>query len=100
MKNTAKFITTLPDWRGDARVYELDPPLSDRQRDDDPGRKWVYVVVSAVVAWCSGPETYIFPARKDGDIFTTVDMLELDGSFQGALDHERALNNAGYEVLR
>jgi len=87
----AKYIATLPDWKSDARVYELDPPMDDEPR---------YVIVSAVVAPYSGPETYIFPARKVGDVFETVDMLELDGSFRGALDHEQALGNAGYEVIQ
>ena len=91
--NTAKQITTLDGWQGDARVYELDPPL-----DDDP-EHWRYVIVSAVVAIFSGPETSIFPAEKRGDMFETVNMLELDGSFQGALDHKKALANAGYEVI-
>lgn len=91
--NTAKHLTTLTGWHGDARVYELDPPM-----DDDP-EQWRYVIVSAVDAMFTGPETYIFPAEKQGDVFTTVNMLELDGSFKGALDHEQALENAGYKVV-
>jgi hypothetical protein len=90
---TAKQLATLSGWNGEARVYELDPPM-----DDDP-ESWRYVIVSAVDAMFSGPETYIFPAEKTGDVFTTADMCELDGSFKGALDHEQALSNAGYEVL-
>lgn len=43
----------------------------------------------------SGPETYIFPADKTGEI---VNWSELDGSFKGGLDHEQALVNAGFEV--
>lgn len=86
----ARYLTTLPGWIGDARVYELDPPMLEETR---------YVIVSAVDAMFTGPETYIFPAEKTGDVFDVADMLELDGSFRGALDHEQALANAGYEVM-
>ena len=54
-----------------------------------------HVIVSAVVAMFSGPETYIFPANDKGEI---TDWGELDGSFKGDLDHAQALRNAGYEV--
>lgn len=98
---TAKFQATLqatlPDWRGSAQVYRVDPPMTYRDDADDP-KTTDLVVVSAVVAY-SGPETYIFPARKVGDSFETINMLELHGSFRGALDHAQALKNAGYEAL-
>lgn len=45
----------------------------------------------------SGPETYIFPANEDGKV---VHWAELEGSFRGGLDHERALRNAGFEVAK
>jgi hypothetical protein len=73
------------------RLYRLSEPLEGNE----------YVVVSAVtLSWVGlfngpGPETYIFPATRDGDI---TDWIELEGSFQGDLDHEQALKNAGYEV--
>jgi hypothetical protein len=54
-----------------------------------------YVVVSAVVATFSGPETYIFPADKDSKV---LNWLELNGSFRGALDHAEALKGAGYTI--
>lgn len=41
------------------------------------------------------PETYIFGSDAEGAI---LDWGELPGSFKGALDHEQALTNAGYEV--
>lgn len=55
-----------------------------------------YVVVSASNVPFSGPETYIFAADEDGKI---VRWTELDGSFRGELDHEKALRGAGYEVV-
>ena len=54
-----------------------------------------YVIVSAVLAPYSGPETYIFPAAEDG---RALSMLEMSGSFKGALDHAQALANAGYLI--
>jgi hypothetical protein len=82
----AKRITKeLTGWRGEARLYQLDPPLN--------GHK--YVVVSATVVDYSGAETYIFGADRDGRV---TDWGELPGSFQGGTDHEGALRNVGYEV--
>lgn len=54
-----------------------------------------YVVVSAVVATFSGPETYIFEANEAGSV---VSWTELAGSFRGGLDHAAALRGAGYEI--
>jgi len=59
------------------------------------GEVWYVVVSAANVPW-SGPETYIFPANEKG-IISRHD--EQKGSFNGALDHKRALVNAGFEVI-
>lgn len=87
---TAKRIKRIEGWKSDAWLYELSEPIVDY----DEG-KHSHVIVSAVVAMYSGPETYIFPATADGEI---VSWGELDGSFRGALDHNQALENAGYSV--
>jgi len=79
----------LHNWNGDASLYRLDPPMEDQ------GRKIEFVVVSAVNALYSGPETYVFEADEKG---TVSNWGELDGSFRGSLDHAEALGNAGYEV--
>lgn len=81
---------TLSGMRGDARVFELDPPLEGHR----------YVVVSAVSAMRSGPElsgleTYIFPANKKGEI---EDWGELEGSQRGTLSHEDVLRDIGYTI--
>ena len=81
-KKTAEFVTDLA---GDARLYKVKPKMG----------KFTYVVVSAAVVPFSGPETYIFGANKDGEV---TEWGELDGSYRGGLDHDRALKNAGYEV--
>ena len=89
----------LPNFTGDARLYRVEPPISlDNEWDEDASDETSeYVVVSAVVAMFSGPETYIFPADADGRV---TDWGELRGSFRGALDHEAALLRAGYEIVR
>jgi len=95
---TAKFIKVLDGFTGDARLYELsepaqyDTPWND---DDPPAKNTAFVIVSATIGPYSGPETYIFPSNSDGEV---VDRGELDGSYRGALNHERALNNAGYTL--
>jgi hypothetical protein len=62
--------------------------LSDRLKGFD------YVVVSAVVnPLCY--ETYIFGSDKNGEV---LEWGELPGSECYVYSHEKALNNAGYEV--
>lgn len=74
------------EFRGDARLYELDPPEDDL----------THVIVSGVnVGFGEGEETYIFPADEAG---TILSWGELDGSFKGSIDHRRALEGAGWEV--
>lgn len=74
---------------GDGRVYRVDPPMAYEDRTTE------YVWVSATYVPYSGYETYIFPSDKHGNVLS---WLELNGSFQGSMDHELALNNAGYTV--
>jgi len=81
---TATFVKNLDNFTGDARLYKLDPPMDGNQ----------YVVVSATIVPFSGPETCIFPSNEDGKV---TSWGELYGSFRGGLDHQQALENAGYE---
>ena len=92
---TAKYLGVPEDFRGDARAYELDPPLTY----DDGRHSTSLVIVSAAYVPYSGPETYIFAAKRVGDVVDVADWMELPGSFRGGLDHEAALENAGYEVV-
>lgn len=87
---TATGIKWLKGWKGKARLYRLSVPMID---DDGDSHEWV--IVSAVIAPFSEAETYIFPATPEGK---PVCFSELPGSFRGGLDHETALNLAGYEV--
>ena len=63
--------------------------LSDRLKGFD------YVVVSAVLAPYVH-ETYIFGSDRHGKI---IDWEQLPGSIPDCYSHEKALNNAGYEML-
>lgn len=93
-EGTATLIAfRLPDLRGDARLYRVEPEVAYIAMG---GEELLsnYVVVSGVdnIYAC---ETYIFPADARGHV---LDWGELPGSFQGYIDHEEALNCAGYEV--
>ena len=95
---TAKFVRQIEGWQGDARLYRLSDPMAWEKWTSDDGvskNEANHVIVSAVVALYSGPETYIFPADSDGNC---LDFGELTGSFRGSLDHAAALEDAGYEV--
>lgn len=97
----ATFIKEIPQIRGGIcqKLYRVDPPMTleqwDYDEDVETNIAFDYVVVSAAQVIMVGPETYIFGADEEGMI---VNWSELEGSFKGALDHERALHNAGYEV--
>jgi len=92
--NTATFIRHIKGWTGDARLYRLSEPLIKKSEyDGDAEEKYDYVVVSAVVAMFSGPETYIFGSDKEGEVES---YHELKGSLRGKLDHTVALAGAGY----
>jgi hypothetical protein len=82
---TATLIKKLTGFEGDSRLYKLSEPLENFE----------HVVVSAVYAMMSGPETYIFGANKKGEI---QNWGELEGSFRGSLNHREALEGAGYTV--
>ena len=85
MAGKAVYMQGVSGWRGDASLYKLDPPMGDHE----------YVIVSAVNAYGTEPETYIFPADEEGE---ATSMVELSGSYKGGLSHKQALENAGYEV--
>lgn len=80
---TAKLVgRKTSDTGADQRHYQL-----------EDGR---FVVVSAVCAMFTGPETYIFEADAGGGI---TSWTELPGSFRGGLDHAEALRSYGYEIV-
>jgi hypothetical protein len=94
-KGKAKLLKdNLRDFTGHAAVYELTPPLVEKDYEGNK-KKHRYVVVSATVAMFSGPETYIFPSDKNGRV---LNYGELDGSYRGGMSHERALLDAGYAI--
>jgi len=82
---TAKYIKTEISGSGaEQKLYEL----SEKVKEDD--NEFDHIIISAVTAPFSGPETYIFPANKEGEI---IDYGELSGSYRGGLDHDTALND-------
>ena len=97
MSNKATLIRELDTTSTGATVklWRMEPPLKDNSWDDEEPESHEFVVTSAVVASFSGPETYIFPASKDGKI---LDFGELPGSYRGDLDHDRAIEGAGYVI--
>ena len=97
---TAVLVCTLSQWRGTAALYRVDPPVQFAEKAA-PGEDMFscltyYVSVSAVDVPFSGPETYIFAADKNGD---ALSWGELAGSFQGGMDHAKALAGAGYTIV-
>lgn len=95
-----KTATEVRRWKhpnGEGRLYRMDPRFK--------GRRYVIVSTANIARMLGGMadmlppgfdcETYIFPATAAGDF---VDMVELEGSFKGGMDHAEALSNIGYVV--
>jgi len=80
--------------RGDQRLYRMNPPLDGYEGYESGPHE--YVVASAVCVF-DEPETYLFPADKDGNV---TSWGELPGSLNGTLQHEDAIAEAGYEVVK
>jgi hypothetical protein len=85
----------LEGFTGEAWLYRLEPPhVADLYGEEVTVE---HVVSSATVApYGGGPETYLFWADEEGEVRRWG---ELDGSFKGALDCDRAVRNLGYEVV-
>jgi hypothetical protein len=98
-KGTAKFVKKLEGFQGDARLYEVSPKIPyDYDYDKEKFLKSAgHIIVSAVDVMYSGPETYIFPSDKNGKI---LNWTELNGSFQGSLNHLKAIENMDYILLK
>lgn len=90
----ATFVKNVEGFREHAELFRL-----ERQAETRDGIKFQFVVVSTIKwAFDTGmPETYIFPATSIGEV---LNWRELDGSFQGAIDIDKALRDGGYEVIR
>lgn len=86
---TAEFVKDLDSFRGEAKLYKLSEPIDygwDHGSDDMRG-KTEYVAVSGICY--HGSETYIFPTDENGVV---LDLGELDGSFRGSIDHQKAID--------
>ena len=90
---TATFIKEITVWAGHAKLYKLDPPMNTDHYDG--GKKTTTHVVVSAACVMGMPETYIFATDDNGKV---ANWGALEGSEKGDLDHERALQRAGYEV--
>lgn len=81
-------------FRGEARLYRLDQAIEYGWDWDSEQYKGStnFVVASAANVWYGGPETYVFASDEEGNV---LDWSEKAGSFQGGLDHDRAIQ--GFE---
>lgn len=90
--------------RGEAWLYECSPavwPHYGGEESATPEERAAqghrFVIVSAVDAPRLGLlETYLFPSNEEGQ---WVDMIELPQSQKGFADPDRALREAGYEIV-
>jgi hypothetical protein len=90
---TATFVRDVHnDGPASHKLWHVDPPIPDYE-----GNPTSYVITSAVNAsgYDSGPETLIFAADADGNI---KDFMDLEGSYRGELNHERAIREAGWKM--
>jgi hypothetical protein len=78
--------------RGDQELWSISPPVKFYHR----GKVCTadFVVVSAVVTFGSGPETYIFPSDRNGEV---INWGELPGSQRGTMNHEATIMNVNHD---
>ena len=84
-------VKNVREAKGRACLYKLSEPLVGYE----------YVVVSAAKDYRDDTynnmigETFIFGSDETGQVKS---FLELPGSYKGGLDHQKALNDAGYDI--
>ena len=89
-RKSAVAVKNVKEAKGRACLYKLSDPLMGYE----------YVVVSAAKDARDGHnqiigETFIFGSDETGNVRS---FLELPGSYRGGLDHQKALNDAGYDI--
>jgi len=89
-RKSAVAVKSVKEAKGRACLYKLSDPLMGYE----------YVVVSAAKDHRDNynnviGETFIFGSDETGQIKS---FLELPGSYKGGLDHQKALNDAGYDI--
>ena len=90
IRKSAVAIKSVKEAKGRACLYRLSDPLMGYE----------YVVVSAAKDARDSHdqvvgETFIFGSDESGKVKS---FLELPGSYRGGLDHQKALNDAGYDI--
>ena len=90
MRTVAGAGNSVKDGKGLACLYKLSEHLVGYE----------YVVVSAAKDHRDGDnmmigETFTFGSDETGQVKS---FLELPGSYKGGLDHQKALNDAGYDI--
>lgn len=91
---TATFIKDIVGQRASQKLWHLSQGVPFGW--GEPMQLTEYVITSATNVIFSGDETYMFPANADGDI---TNWVEMDGSYRGDLNHERAIRKAGWIPL-
>jgi len=97
MANVARFIKDLATtgiYQGDARLYQLDEPITVGYQDfDGEVYETCFVAVSANYTFDRGPETMVFGAFEDGAPISGQSFGQCHG-----YNFEKALEQGGFEV--
>jgi len=96
MKKKARYVRHWTTPNGGVMMLIHVTPHLVFQDSQSNQRSTHYLIVSAVDVPHSGPETFIFPANRSGDV---ISWLELSGSYRGGLSHIKAIEDAGYESI-
>lgn len=94
---TAEYISTQANGpQLEQQVYRVYPPMRTPNHDHNADNvcETDYVLVSATASTIP-PETYIFACNERGQV---ANWSELEGSFKGEMDIEKALYRAGYKI--
>ena len=84
----AEFVRDLENFTGSAKLWKLSSTYRVTDYTEEVTAFADFVITSATNVPFSGPETYVFPASPEGEVLS---WSELEGSFQGSRDHEKAI---------
>ena len=90
MSKVATFVKQAENMKGQAEVYDVDPPIKDWD-----GEEYDTVVISSICG-VYATECFIFPWDKEED--TISDWGELNGSKKGVVTPSELLRELGYEI--
>jgi len=97
-------IRKLKKWRGDARLYRLNPPIESTfdpwfREGTDEADITEYIVISSVSSGWYRSETMVFASTKSGKTSDDTNPMEHALDVSKEKNHEKVLKKMGYTLV-